>query len=291
MKKILISLMIVLGLFSQSVYAQGKTYDWLVMGTPGGTAYDNAELIIPQLEKQGIKINKIIVDSCVGGSIYMKKSKNPTIYIQYTLEHATPGCELQATENSFIGNGWGRAMAFCSNDSLEEAVAKLKGGKRLTFAVSNSYGQHLIDPLAAVTKTPMKFVPYGSSGKSVSGFLAGDTDMLYTNMPKAISAVKKNGVKCWANTGPTKILDMVPMTSLFPDYKYANLQAFTYINGNNLSDADMKNLRSIWNKVITGSVMTEYMEQQQLVNPKDYSKSVKDDVNLMTEAGLAWKAN
>ena len=84
---------------------------------------------------------------------------------------------------------------------------------------------------------------------------------------------------------------MVPMTSLFPNYKYANLQAFTYINGNNLSDAEMKHLRSIWNKVITGSVLTEYMTQRELVNPKDYSKSIKADVDLMTEAGLSWKAN
>ena len=62
-------------------------------------------------------------------------------------------------------------MAFCSNDTLAEAVKKLKAGKRLTFAVSNSYGQHLIDPLVAVTGTPMKFVPYGSSGKSLKGFV------------------------------------------------------------------------------------------------------------------------
>lgn len=294
MKKISILVFtFLLALSVQNANAGSKTLDWLVLGTPGGTAYDNADLLIPHFEKQGYTINKVGVDSCVGGSIHMKKSKNPTIYVQYTLQHADVGCEsyLQASEKNFIGNGWGRAMAFCSNDKLADAVAKLKAGKRLTFAVSNSYGQHLIDPLAADTGTPMKFVPYGSSGKSVTGFLAGDTDMLYTNMPKAISAIKNNNVSCWANTGPTQILDMVPMVSLFPNYKYAGLQVYTYINSNNLSDAEVNELRQAWANIITSSEISDYIEKQQLVNPKDYSKSIKDDVNLMIEAGLAWKTN
>lgn len=222
MKKIIVAFFVS---FLTLTSANAKTIDYLVTGTPGGTAYDNAELFIPLLEKEtGYKFKKIIVDSSVGATIYLKKSKNPSIWIQNTLEHETVGNELKAGSESWLGTGWGRAMAFCSNDSLDEAVAKLKAGKRLTFAVSNSYGQHLIDPLVSVTGTPMKFVPYGSSGKSLKGFVAGDTDMLFTNMPKAVSGVTKNGISCWANTGPTKILDMEPMADLFPEYKYNDIQ-------------------------------------------------------------------
>ena len=248
MKKILISIFVSLMTFG---LANAKTIDYLVTGTPGGTAYDNAELFIPILEKEtGYKFNKVIVDSTVGATIYLKKSKNPSVWIQNTLEHETVGNELQATPESWIGTGWGRAMAFCSNEALDEAVARLKAGKRLTFAVSNSYGQHLIDPLVEVTGTPMKFVPYGSSGKSLKGFVAGDTDMLFTNMPKAVSGVTKNGISCWANTGPTKILDMEPMSDLFPEYKYNDIQTFTYLDSANMSESDVAKLRAAWQNVL-----------------------------------------
>lgn len=269
-------------------FANAKTIDYLVNGTPGGTAYDNAEMIIPILEKEtGYKINKIIVDSCVGATIYMKSSKNPTIWIMNTLNHEDQGCSQQATKESFIGSAWGRAMAFCSMDSLDEAVAKLKAGNRLTFAVSNSYGQHMIDPLVQVTGTPMKFVPYGSSGKALKGFLAGDTDMMYTNMPKAVSGVTKNGISCWANTGPAKILDMVPMRDLFPEYKYNDIQTFTYLDSANLSKEELKVFRKAWSGVLSSDVISGHIKQKKLFHPDVYG-STPDWVAILDKAGKNW---
>ena len=123
LKRIIISSIILLGSLG---IANAKTIDYLVTGTPGGTAYDNASLFIPLLEKEtGYKFNKVIVDSSVGATIYLKKSKNPSVWIQNTLEHETVGNELAATPKSWIGTGWGRAMAFCSNDTLQVAVKKL----------------------------------------------------------------------------------------------------------------------------------------------------------------------
>mgnify|MGYP001158424158 CR=1 FL=1 len=284
MKKILLTLAFLL--FSFSNVQAKQNLDYLIMGTPGGTAYDNAELFVPLLEKQGYKVNKIIVDSCVGGTIYMKKSKNPTIWIQNTLEHETPGCDLEATDKTLIGVGWGRAMAFCSNEDLTAAVSRLKAGDRITFAVSNSYGQHLIDPLVEVTGTPMKFVPYGSSGKSVKGFLAGDTDMLFTNMPKAVKAVKTNGLSCWANTGPQQILDMVPMKDIFPDYKYNDIQTFTYLDSLNLSKKETKKLRKAWAKVLQEDTVVAHIEKKKLFHPDGYGEI--DWAAQLNKAGLNW---
>ena len=284
-KKILASLIVMLWSVS---FANAKTIDYLVNGTPGGTAYDNAEMIVPILEKEtGYKINKIIVDSCVGATIYMKTSKNPSIWIMNTLNHEDQGCEQQATEESFIGTAWGRAMAFCSMDDLDTAVAKLKGGKRLTFAVSNSYGQHMIDPLVEVTGTPMQFIPYGSSGKSLTGFVSGDTDMLYTNMPKAISGVEKNGISCWANTGPTKILDMVPMRDLFPEYKYNDIQTFTYLDSANLSKSDVEKFRKAWEGVLASEVISGHIEKKKLVHPATYGEN-PNWVQILDKAGKNW---
>ena len=285
MKKLLLSLIMILTTLS---VAKAKTIDYLVNGTAGGTAYDNAEMIVPILEKEtGYKINKIIVDSCVGASIYMKSSKNPTIWIMNTLNHEDQGCDQQATEESFIGTAWGRAMAFCSMDTLDEAVAKLKAGNRLTFAVSNSYGQHMIDPLVEVTGTPMKFIPYGSSGKALKGFVAGDTDMMYTNMPKAISGVTKNGISCWANTGPAKILDMEPMKDLFPEYKYNDIQTFTYLDSANLSKKELKAFRQAWSDVLSSDVISGHIEKKKLFHPDVYG-SKPNWVSILDKAGKNW---
>jgi len=287
MKKILISIFVSLMTFG---LANAKTIDYLVTGTPGGTAYDNAELFIPILEKEtGYKFNKVIVDSTVGATIYLKKSKNPSVWIQNTLEHETVGNELQATPESWIGTGWGRAMAFCSNEALDEAVARLKAGKRLTFAVSNSYGQHLIDPLVEVTGTPMKFVPYGSSGKSLKGFVAGDTDMLFTNMPKAVSGVTKNGISCWANTGPTKILDMEPMSDLFPEYKYNDIQTFTYLDSANMSESDVAKLRAAWQNVLKAETVAGHINNKKLFHPSVYGDlSPEEWAAKLDKAGKNW---
>ena len=285
MRNILLSCMMMLMTMS---FANAKTIDYLVNGTPGGTAYDNAEMIIPTLEKEtGYKINKVIVDSCVGATLYLKTSKNPSIWIQNSLNHEDAGCDLQASDESFIGMAWGRAMAFCSMDDIATAMNKLKAGKRLTFAVSNSYGQHLIDPLVDVTGTPMKFVPYGSSGKSLKGFVAGDTDMLYTNMPKAVSGVTKNGISCWANTGPTKILDMEPMADLFPDYKYNDVQTFTYLDSANLSKSDVAKFRQAWSAVLASDVISGHIEKKKLFHPDVYGSN-PDWVSIVDKAGKSW---
>jgi hypothetical protein len=287
MKKLIVSCIVFLTL-SLSV-SKAKTIDYLVTGTAGGSAYDNAELFIPILEKEtGYKINKIIVDSCVGATIYLKSSKNPSIFRNNTLQHESEiGCDLTLSKNSFIGTAWGRAMSFCSMDDLATAVAKLKGGKRLTFAVSNSYGQHMIDPLAELTGTPMTFVPYGSSGKSLKGFVAGDTDMLYTNMPKAVSGVMNNGITCWANTGPTKILDMVPMRDLFPEYKYNDIQTFTYVNSANMSSSDVKKFRKAWDRLLESEEVTTHIENKKLFHPSLYGKN-PDWVAILDKAGKNW---
>ncbi len=287
MKKTIIAFLVSLMSFG---IANAKTIDYLVTGTPGGTAYDNAELFVPILEKEtGFKFNKVIVDSAVGATIYLKKSKNPSVWIQNTLDHESPGNELQATAESWIGTGWGRAMAFCSNEALDEAVARLKAGKRLTFAVSNSYGQHLIDPLVDVTGTPMKFVPYGSSGKSLKGFVAGDTDMLFTNMPKAVSGVTKNGISCWANTGPTKILDMEPMADLFPDYKYNDIQTFTYLDSANMSESDVATLRAAWQNVLKDEAVAGHIKNKKLFHPSVYGDLTATEwAAKLDKAGKNW---
>lgn len=286
MKKTILTCLIFLMSFSM---AQAKTIDYLVTGTPGGSAYDNAELFVPILEKEtGYTINKVIVDSCVGATIYLKTSKNPSIFRNNTLQHeGEVGCDLAPTEESFIGTAWGRAMAFCSMDSLNDAVNKLKGGNRLTFAVSNSYGQHMIDPLVEVTGTPMKFIPYGSSGKSLKGFVAGDTDMLYTNMPKAVSGVVNNGISCWANTGPTKIMDMEPMRELFPEYKYNDIQTFTYLNSANMKSSDVKQFRKAWAKLLQADTITTHIENKKLFHPSMYGKN-PDWVSILDKAGKDW---
>ena len=287
MKKTIIAFLVSLMTFG---IANAKTIDYLVTGTPGGTAYDNAELFVPILEKEtGFKFNKVIVDSAVGATIYLKKSKNPSVWIQNTLDHESPGNELQATAESWIGTGWGRAMAFCSNEALDEAVARLKAGKRLTFAVSNSYGQHLIDPLVDVTGTPMKFVPYGSSGKSLKGFVAGDTDMLFTNMPKAVSGVTKNGISCWANTGPTKILDMEPMATLFPEYKYNDIQTFTYLDSANMSESDVATLRAAWQNVLKDEAVAGHIKNKKLFHPSVYGDLTPTEwAAKLDKAGKNW---
>ena len=287
MKRIIISIFVSVMTFG---LANAKTIDYLVTGTPGGTAYDNAELFIPILEKEtGYKFNKVIVDSTVGATIYLKKSKNPSVWIQNTLDHESVGNELRATPESWIGTGWGRAMAFCSNEALDEAVARLKAGKRLTFAVSNSYGQHLIDPLVEVTGTPMKFVPYGSSGKSLKGFVAGDTDMLFTNMPKAVSGVTKNGISCWANTGPTKILDMEPMADLFPEYKYNDIQTFTYLDSANMSESDVAKLRAAWQNVLKAEAVAGHIKNKKLFHPSVYGDlSPTEWAATLDKAGKNW---
>ena len=287
MKKTIIAFLVSLMSFG---IANAKTIDYLVTGTPGGTAYDNAELFVPILEKEtGFKFNKVIVDSAVGATIYLKKSKNPSVWIQNTLDHESVGNELQATPESWIGTGWGRAMAFCSNEALDEAVARLKAGKRLTFAVSNSYGQHLIDPLVDVTGTPMKFVPYGSSGKSLKGFVAGDTDMLFTNMPKAVSGVTKNGISCWANTGPTKILDMEPMATLFPEYKYNDIQTFTYLDSANMSESDVATLRAAWQNVLKNEAVAGHIKNKKLFHPSVYGDLTPTEwAAKLDKAGKNW---
>ena len=287
MKKIIVAFFVS---FLTLTSANAKTIDYLVTGTPGGTAYDNAELFIPILEKEtGYKFKKIIVDSAVGATIYLKKSKNPSVWIQNTLDHESVGNELRASSESWLGTGWGRAMTFCSNDSLDGAVAKLKAGKRLTFAVSNSYGQHLIDPLVSVTGTPMKFVPYGSSGKSLKGFVAGDTDMLFTNMPKAVSGVTKNGISCWANTGPTKILDMEPMADLFPEYKYNDIQTFTYLDSANMNQSDVAKLRAAWQNVLKSENVAGHITKKKLFHPSVYGQlSPTEWAAKLDKAGKNW---
>jgi hypothetical protein len=286
MKKLLIAGIVCL--MSWSV-ANAKTIDYLVTGTAGGSAYDDAELFIPILEKEtGYTINKVIVDSCAGATIYLKTSKNPSIFrINTVLHESEPGCDLLPTEDSFIGTAWGRAMAFCSMDSLDAAVQKLRAGNRLTFAVSNSYGQHMIDPLVEVTGTPMKFIPYGSSGKALKGFVAGDTDMMYTNMPKAVSGVTNNGISCWANTGPTKILDMEPMRDLFPEYKYNDIQTFTYVNSANLSKKDVKKFRKAWTQLLKSDAVESHIEKKKLFHPTVYGKK-PDWPAILTKAGKNW---
>jgi len=289
MKKLIIScMMMLMASFGLTTVAKAKTIDYLVLGTPGGSMYDNAEIFVPLLEKEtGYKINKVVVESCLGASIYLKKSKNPTLWIHASLLHEEAGCELQAQEDTLIGVSWSKAMAFCSMDDLDTAISRLKGGKRLTFAVSNSYGQHLIDPLVKVTGTPMKFVPYGSSGKSLTGYVAGDTDMLYTNMPKAISGVNNNGISCWMTTGPSKVMDMEPMKDIFPEYKYNDLTTFTYLDSANMSKSDVKKFRAAWKNVQKSEPVLNKIEKNKLFSAAMYGDN-PDWIAILDKSGKAW---
>ena len=145
----------------------------------------------------------------------------------------------------------------------------------------------MIDPLVDVTGTPMKFVPYGSSGKSLTGFVAGDTDMLYTNMPKAVSGVTNNGISCWANTGPAKILDMEPMAELVPHYKYNDIQTFPYVDSRNLSKTQLKKLRAAWSSVLASESVTGHIEKKKLFHPDMYGSN-PDWVAILDKAGKSW---
>ena len=55
MKKTIIALFVSL---LTMMSANAKTIDYLVTGTPGGTAYDNAELFIPILERVMLWMSK-----------------------------------------------------------------------------------------------------------------------------------------------------------------------------------------------------------------------------------------
>ena len=133
----------------------------------------------------------------------------------------------------------------------------------------------------------MKFIPYGSSGKSLKGFVAGDTDMLYTNMPKAVSGVTKNGISCWANTGPTKILDMVPMKDLFPEYKYNDIQTFTYLDSANMNFLDVRKFRKAWINVMKSDTITAHIKNKKLFHPDLYGEN-PNWVEIVDKAGKNW---
>jgi hypothetical protein len=108
-------------------------------------------------------------------------------------------------------------------------------------------------------------------------------------MPKAVSGVANNNISCWANTGPTKILDMEPMANLFPEYKYNDIQTFTYLDSANMSSSDLKKFRAAWVNVLNDQSVVGHIENKKLFHPSSYGNlSASEWAAKLDKAGKNW---
>jgi tripartite-type tricarboxylate transporter receptor subunit TctC len=82
---------------------------------------------------------------------------------------------------------------------------------------------------------------------------------------------------------------MEPMADLFPEYKYNDIQTFTYLDSANMSQSDVAKLRAAWQNVLKSENVAGHITKKKLFHPSVYGQlSPTEWAAKLDKAGKNW---
>jgi len=82
---------------------------------------------------------------------------------------------------------------------------------------------------------------------------------------------------------------MEPMATLFPEYKYNDIQTFTYLDSANMSESDVATLRAAWQNVLKNEAVAGHIKNKKLFHPSVYGDLTPTEwAAKLDKAGKNW---
>lgn len=213
--------------------------DVLIYAREGGNAWRNGVMINEALIAQGYESEIVHTGNCFNTLDYMsQETEIPTIFLLpdiHLVENAPLGCENSPTEDTFVTAFYNRVQVMCvrADEEFVDVNSWLEGRERVTVADSSAATQDFYDALTELTGVEFVQVSYDGSGATLRGFIAGDTDLIYTGYTQREAS--SEDINCFGQSGSEEIHGIPPFTEVFPDWGWATQGALHVINGFNLS--------------------------------------------------------
>lgn len=225
--------------------AMDKELDVLVYASEGGNAWINGLLILESVKSVGYEGEMVATGSCFNTLAYMEKNPGtPTIFKYSSAQMSAQnslGCVIEATDESFVTYFYTRVPTMCiaaseKDENFTNISDWLDSKSRITVATTNA-PPDAFSTLGEVLDKSVVEVLYRNTSEAIRGLLGGDTDILFTGLTGGI--VSNQELYCFGQGGKTELSGIPPLSSTFPDWKYAVLEDLQYIHGFNLTP-DMK---------------------------------------------------
>lgn len=243
--------------------AKGRL-DVLVYAREGGNAWRNGVMINEALIAQGYESEIVATGNCFNTLDYMaSETETPTIFLLndiHLVENAPLGCANRPTPESFVAPFYNRVQVMCvrSDEEFTDIGSWLEGRERVTVADSSAATQDFYDALTELTGVEFVQVQYNGSGSTLRGFVAGDTDLIYTGYTQREAS--SEDINCFGQSGSEEINGIAPFSEVFPDWAWANQGALHIINGFNLTPEMKEQVRADINDMLANNpTVVEYI--------------------------------
>lgn len=224
---------------SMPVFAQHSKPVLDVVVSTGNTGLGWVEGVMIQEALIGLGYDSKIVHTknCINTNLYIKRNTGRPAVLsranQETIADNRMGCEITPTPETFITPLYLRLQTICSRKDvtdLDQVFAK----NRVTISTSNTTPGNAFHGLGTNTNTTVVRVDYDGNINALKGLIAGDTDLLYTSYTKR--EINNTEIKCWGVSGTQPVNGMPTLTSVFPNWPYANVSSYKYVHGVNIND-------------------------------------------------------
>jgi hypothetical protein len=252
-----------------SFAATANIIDVYLHAEEGGNLHTQTVMLKDSLENAGYQVNLLPLGSCHSMQDYRDSAENPGIFLYqdvFHLENLLTDCDVGLDESTFVVPVYNRLNAFCSRagTSTEEVVDLLHNDSPFTVASSTSAPPHLFTRLGESLGKTVTMVPYSGTSGSLRGLLGGDADIWFGGLTSRI--VENQELFCWANSGAETIGTMVPMTALFENYQYSELNSYWFVVGHNVQDEFAESLLQDLNQIFNNDAQwQEYITNGYLV--------------------------
>jgi hypothetical protein len=244
-----------------------ETITMFIGSRPGGNMFDQSQLLADHLRSQGYTVNIEVVGSCNKAQSGMANHKDRSIMVVFNAFAKLPGCEdTMPNSNNYVANLLTFPLMFCSRPDLD-VNAIIRDQRPATVAGIKS------NPAVIATSlnSKFKYVPYANSGAASQGFLAGDTDIIMTTVPKASELVSAGKARCSVTTAAKPMLGADPASRLYGQWAYRDLVAAVGVIQKGFSNKEIESLRKAVRGISGSKAWHQYAEKTESDINVDFS--------------------
>ena len=256
--------------------------DVIIAAREGGNAWRNGTMLNQALIDLGYESEIVATGNCFNTLDYLaQETETPTIFMLndiHLVENAPLGCSNRPTEESYVTAFYNRVQVMCvrANEEFTDINSWLEGRERVTVADSSAATQDFYDALTEQTGVEFVQVPYNGSGATLRGFVAGDTDLIYTGYTQREAS--SEDLNCFGQSGSDEINGIPSFAEVFPDWGWAGQGALHIINGYNLTPEMKEQVRAdILEMLANDPNVTEYINASGMENGLNLSDLTVED--------------